>query len=692
MAGAAVAEKINTAPRKRRTTQACNLCRLKKLKCDGDLPQCASCRLRRSKCEFSGGPTKKRGLPVGAYQSLSHHMVLAETLLGSLVERAPSISTTMREILDQYDKGAVGDRSASLDTWRQSEAYASFQGLLSQPRYLKHQMTGHYSFGDSQNNHLYSQQSISSVTVASPEHSFQKRASLYNVAGNDSFHGPNLLLDTNDRLQHAYELLRGYFATYHCSLPVLDKIDALQFVHSQQLGARMDPDEPQRGRNQLMSDLLWSACALALPSNTKRFINKSRVVQSARVRAIDLMVATEQRDSFCVELVQLLLLLASDRLRDAAWFEARDHLSTSYTVSIRHGLFDVGEQRTWQSYVRSKRRRRLWAAFFLLDTLVAANLRIIPLIRWHDRPMPTISEDEWEEWDEWSFQGPEEIIRQSPARIASTFNQTIQLSYLFNKYLSSIAFYYPKEGDSSKTRVDTLLSSHQVLKEDLASWVKNLPDYLRNAFPWDEDGSAPEAHREVPSYVLELAIAYNSFLSFAYRQVASLIETLSSMEESLARDCTASRYAAQQARSRVAYLSNRHAALYGGQTNHPTLNAMLHLIALPETCTRGVQPNQQSLSKRSPPGHVLTTSSLEVPGLTPDPTSGPMPNVLQDVSPANCATFLGQNHTTHCDEPLSSESWSPMMGFAVAPNGMEQPKLTDVLGDWGLCLQEDAVG
>ncbi|KAM3586198.1 hypothetical protein VKS41_002726 [Umbelopsis sp. WA50703] len=71
--------------KRQRVSRACDLCRRKKIKCDGTIPICGNCQAFNLECGYKD-TTKKRGPPKGYIEAIENRLHRMETLLGSLAQ------------------------------------------------------------------------------------------------------------------------------------------------------------------------------------------------------------------------------------------------------------------------------------------------------------------------------------------------------------------------------------------------------------------------------------------------------------------------------------------------------------------------------------------------------------------------------------------------------------------------------
>lgn len=69
--------------KKRRVSRACDLCRLKRAKCDGQTPRCSFCAVNNANCTYTK-TVKKRGLPTGYIHDLEKKVATFQAVLAVL--------------------------------------------------------------------------------------------------------------------------------------------------------------------------------------------------------------------------------------------------------------------------------------------------------------------------------------------------------------------------------------------------------------------------------------------------------------------------------------------------------------------------------------------------------------------------------------------------------------------------------
>ncbi|KAI9148994.1 Quinic acid utilization activator [Paramyrothecium foliicola] len=368
-------------------------------------------------------------------------------------------------------------------------------------------------------------------------------------------------------VENAPKLMGTYFNTIHSSVPLLDKIGILPFVHS-------PPSRRSAKRQRLYTEYLttsWLCCSLAAVycDKTHKFLTRNSYNSIAQLLK---SVKNDRQNN--LERIQALLLLVLNLIRDNEWSSAREALLLVSDVAIQTRLFDLSDCANLNS------KKKTWATCFLLDTVVACKLSILPSIRSQDCAVPAIEEDGWEEWDEWGFHGTRTITK-SPARIASTFNALLQLMHMLNAYISSTTHYSTELSDISNTRITSSISSYHTLIKGLEDWAETLPGTLRNEMIWPLGQSGKKPFISVAtSYIIELNIAFCSIVCFACEKVLDLDYFLDEhhKDKPLIQEVSCHYLGAFKC---VRRLTQLYESTYGKPSMHPILNIMLQLIDWP---------------------------------------------------------------------------------------------------------------
>ncbi|KAJ9427783.1 hypothetical protein QL093DRAFT_2055503 [Fusarium oxysporum] len=382
-------------------------------------------------------------------------------------------------------------------------------------------------------------------------------------------------------------LLRRYFTNIHSVIPLLDKIDLLQFFH---YGCNVTIDQQQSPLSREKLSIIWSSCALAHkdPQNDIRVRSYAYIAE---------LVSSSRVDMECkASRIQSLILFTLNLLHDRSWTAAREVVTVLCDWAFHRKLFDStrslhgGDNSVaW----RTKHQERAWTACFILDTLLASKLGLLPSLRSQNCSIPLIQEDDWEEWDTWALPG-DPMRQKAPARIASTYNQLIRLVYIFNTYISSVTLYYSSpDSESYSARVSTAISAYRSLCTSFKGWSCDLPDHLKDLMIWDIDDRHPSVELPTDSapYTLSLNLAYHSFVSFSCHKTLSFNGPLTKQRpQASVMDAASHRLATSS--SCINRLLQLHSAQYGNESSNPLMELILQLARQPEEWTSGQQHKQ----------------------------------------------------------------------------------------------------
>jgi hypothetical protein len=118
-------------PRKRqRVTQACQRCRTRKFRCDGESPSCAACLSAQAACSYDTTSGRQRGLRPG-------YVKLLESLWGIVFQRISGSEHVATQLLaglpvhtDSAVDGTGSDEASPHGIWRNSSIPAAIRTLL----------------------------------------------------------------------------------------------------------------------------------------------------------------------------------------------------------------------------------------------------------------------------------------------------------------------------------------------------------------------------------------------------------------------------------------------------------------------------------------------------------------------------------------------------------------------------------
>lgn len=618
------------APKRRRITRACNFCRQKKVKCDGAEPTCSTCEMHNSTCDYDR-TSKKRGVPTGHFRLLMRYRCLAEYILGHLITEMPEITDVVKKFLHSPDIESRASQDKYQAAWRQSRTYAIFErlvaysdflptgGLLSPDRDASQNSLAQdvaeteteedvFLEGQSDLGARRSSISIAALRNASPPAgdlgvmvspvlvTTNPGISSSSHEGPDSLTRPTLTRrhDENDPRgdpetdvsfkdhgrfpEQAADLLDRYFANIHNSFPLLDKIYMLQFFHENDSTWAACDDNRASAHDK--TSMIWSLCALAAsPDSTAR----SKLVTQSHAYAKQLITSTRLESACTLPRLQSLLLYCVTLVREGSWTTARESITLLCDLAVRDRLFDMTASASSGSQVFDSRasdkkaKRKAWSSCFLLDTLIALKLDVLPLIQSRNCDVPVVAEDGWEEWDSWVSAGPASS-RWSPARVLSTYNQFIRLVHIFNTYLTTNTFYRAgRAHTSAQSQEDDLngaINAYHVLYASARAWSDGLPTHLGRVMVWTPDASKLGTSHSLPPYIIGLNIAYHGFISVACGKLLHTNKPSPSRPIRPSTLDTVSRHFATSSAC-IGALSKVYSSHYGSLREHPFLHTLV---------------------------------------------------------------------------------------------------------------------
>ncbi|KAJ5182100.1 hypothetical protein N7449_012247 [Penicillium cf. viridicatum] len=123
------------AAKRTRISRACNPCRSRKRRCDGQQPSCLACSSTQHPCSYDSG-MKKRGLPTGYVRSLELLWALMFTVIPQSMRIVTQLIPDIQFALDSHGKLVmvsrfVRDPDILRQTWEDSGIQMTLDNLLS---------------------------------------------------------------------------------------------------------------------------------------------------------------------------------------------------------------------------------------------------------------------------------------------------------------------------------------------------------------------------------------------------------------------------------------------------------------------------------------------------------------------------------------------------------------------------------
>ena len=449
-----------------RVSRACDRCRSKKDKCDGQKPACSACAAGGYLCNYDPN-TKKRGLPEGFVRGMEKLWALAISKVDGLEPAMSEILQDKAQLAQLWNHEIAGEELH--ERWKSSQVLRSLEELLSglesgsqsnesipgssetliptyhnERKFLISRASQHIEGG--------SEQQMSHDGL----HRLSAAADIISTTTNDSLLPPRKRQRMNEPDNGLYnsellslpsrtsKILDFYFSYTHCWLPIVERHHVLRTMYSYSGGALKVSAE-------LVGDhaVLWSILALsgqqymravqiANPSGAPVDLDASSIYHTAR-RLASMDVPNKN-----ISHVQALLLLA------VADF-GHGRISSSWKLvgqAVRMAI-DIGLDKPTEF----SRGRNAFVACFNIDTLISARLRRKPHLRTKDvQSVGHIDENGLEEWDPWRDYLGQPDPDQKPAFVLSTYNRLSKIL----KVLNDIICCSDNQQDSSQQLLNDL--------------------------------------------------------------------------------------------------------------------------------------------------------------------------------------------------------------------------------------------
>lgn len=466
--------------KRQRIYRACDQCRRRKSKCDGEQPACSICHEANRACTYEAGGGR-RGLPSGYVRSL-------EIALGLIFQHAPNSQSTLRSALrDSRSQGnflTSKHAKHSVSVWRNSKPYRDLSQLLTPGSEEDAVEESEWEPVESHDQ----DEPMTDPDTAPPNLEPQKAQlapELPNpVSESHLIMNVRLPDDTSDMIDF-------YFTYTHCWFPILERLSVLRTMHlGNGNGTGNDNDQEELSSRILLWSLITYTSAMqgiSRPGTPNLFTLQLAIEQQA-------LTQWENIGLGHIEAILILVLLHI----------AMGNISQAWTLVAKAARMLA----TLPLLAREPRFNHTFNGCVLLDTLLSALLDRSPCFSQEDHQIyGPVEEHNLEEWDVWTpsrpaIDGEKQRMPAMPLRALSTFNHVQQLmqqlSQIFNQALN-------------QTSLDTILNELQT-KQHLIS----------RSHPYDRQNNATP-----PLLILHLVSAFTT-LSFCRRfeQVSSTMKDL----------------------------------------------------------------------------------------------------------------------------------------------------------------------
>ncbi|KAJ5997595.1 hypothetical protein N7522_009255 [Penicillium canescens] len=397
----------SSRPSKRqRICRACDQCRRRKSKCDGEQPSCAICRGAGRTCTYQNGGGR-RGLPPGYVRSL-------ETVLGIIIQHVPNSENAVHDILSKSRNNSDFFATDPAKIWRKSRLAKEI------PKLLDHDF-----------------QEDSMITL--PDESEWDNLEMTNTPGTfladtrptssrlDELvrqPTPRIELRTIECVDSSFpvdtiDMLQTYFTHTHCWFPILERHDLFRTMHT--------GSTPGLVHDNGSCLALWAVVAFQSCMENDSDALKPNTVQIEQSIHSRIMVESSDLKLGHVQALVILVLL---RLK---------------LGDIQHAWRLVGlASRMLGTLPTASKKSRYCHTFHgcvLLDNILSALMDKSPSfsLREQEEEGP-VKKDSMEEWDVWSSpqQAPGDARRNThkgPLRALSIFNDINHLMVYLGRIL-----------------------------------------------------------------------------------------------------------------------------------------------------------------------------------------------------------------------------------------------------------------
>lgn len=506
---------------------ACNQCRAKKAKCDGNTP-CSGCKNARINCVYSA--PRKRGVPSGYLQKLERENEHLRCLLGLVIEGTLDGPSYLKD-LDQSLTDYSPQRRAELKS-RVSDVLNGTSPLTASTAAAHNSFT--FDYPNSSTSHHAHSYSDFSTDESIPPATYQAASmgggdfattTSYNADDNQL---KNLGLTSGfdkkfvasfQRLQlsrginfdvHTWanliqpcriiELLEIYFTYGNSMYPMLDKTEIVRLAYS-----------PERFKMSSKSCLLWSVILVGYNLTSV----KDTSTDTLRARAMyDLAFCT--LDSIhSLESVQALLVQSMFFLGKGFWGNSWLFVGNAVRMALDLGISNHEDVNLLSFY-----ERRTWKCCCVVDSIISARIGRIPQVQaHHGHFFEELEEagDSMEEWELWKPFNESNINNlpptkpwiSEPARAISIFNAFYKLNEISNRFITVVNKPYKSNEWSEETKNQFLAE----ISASLKAWENSCPPHIKLMLDEDDENLQLLPHNG------NLILTYVSLCSMIYAAV-----------------------------------------------------------------------------------------------------------------------------------------------------------------------------
>ena len=414
-----------------RVSRACDRCRLKKDKCDGQKPSCSTCITLGEICTYDPS-TRKRGLPEGYVRGLEKLWALSMNKIDGLEDLVSDLVSEEPLVLQLWNHDIAGEELHS--SWKDSKILHDLEYMLTrlEASASDQGQKRKRDKDDSTNNddgrivfHTEVSHKIIDLGVESQSSSVSTTQLAQQMQANAQTQ------QTSARPEHlpadASILLEFYFSFTHCWLPIVERHEILRTLYS---FSTLASDHLSSGSKAVLWALLAYSEAQYASIAAERVDTRVAEFTSEQMAMMARTIITANTQlSYDIGHVQALLVLALYDIGIGSWESA--WLCTGQAVRISQNI----------ALAKSLSRRKVHVLLsgFLLDTIIASRLGHVPHLRSDFvKDIGHVDEDGLEEWDPWlnALQETHCVgAGRSPAFVLSIFNRLVDVFVILNDVL-----------------------------------------------------------------------------------------------------------------------------------------------------------------------------------------------------------------------------------------------------------------
>ncbi|KAI8986988.1 fungal-specific transcription factor domain-containing protein [Pilobolus umbonatus] len=463
--------------KRQRVSKACEQCRRKKVKCDGNSPYCNNCVNLNLQCTYKES-TKKRGPPKGYIEAIEGRLHRLEALLGSIIHEDDPRSQAILAELNAPLETAYGELVRPRPMRRETlSGYEAECGPLSTTETIvKREQDS--SSSDHEKNHKNLDDEANNMGSLSIDESgqlryygkssgfymirnsknFQDRVFQFNSSGRNYGEDSSLSLPfvvdpfelpPKDLSDHLLDL---YFSYFYPLLPLLHKKTFMESINND------TRDQPPP----ILLNAIYAVASRVSPDIRVRAIpSKPETAGDVFFERARLLLDLEW-DSFRVYTVQSLLLMSSHQ--NGALKTTRGWLYSGMAIRMSQNL---GLHRNCDSWaltaVEKEERKRAFYCCFVVDRLSCAMHGRSPMIDERDYDAPYPSEND------------EDDVNRIP-RIMENFHYLIKICEILGDVLRELYMVKGRNHIASMPSPDSIVST---LDKKLNKWMSKLPSKLK---------------------------------------------------------------------------------------------------------------------------------------------------------------------------------------------------------------------